>query len=80
MEMKLVQRGNRQLQVAEELVESMLSAGYMEVDQNTGKPLRPASPKKDINALKKENDALRKENDTLKARLEAMTSNRDGLL
>ena len=78
--MKLVQRGNRQLRVADDAVESMLDAGYMEVDGNTGKPLRPAAPKKDINALKKENDALRKENESLKARLEAQTPNNHGLL
>lgn len=63
--MKTVQRGNKQLRVADDRLEDMLKAGYVEVDGKTGRILNaPAAA--DPAALKKENAALKAENAKLK--------------
>jgi len=64
--MKTVQRGNKQLRVADDRLEDMLKSGYVEVDGKTGKPLNPPGREPDATALKRENTALKKENAALK--------------
>ncbi|MCI8990835.1 MAG: hypothetical protein HFF59_08485 [Lawsonibacter sp.] len=64
--MKTVQRGNKQLRVADDRLEDMVRSGYMEVDSVTGQPLSPPAPADGGAALKKEATALRKENKALK--------------
>lgn len=72
--MKIVQRGNKQLRVADDRLTAMLAAGYVEIDEKTGKPIAaPATEADDITALKKENAALKKENKTLKAQVKDLT-------
>lgn len=77
--MKTVQRGNKQLRVADDRLEDMLKAGYMEVDGKTGKAKNvPASSTTDAAALKKENKALKEENRALKEKLAELTKQEDG--
>lgn len=71
--MKTVQRGNKQLRVADDRLKDMLAAGYSEIDEKTGKPITTPEAADGIAALKKENTALKKENKALKARLEGLT-------
>ena len=78
--MKTVQRGNKQLRVADDRLKDMLAVGYIEIDEKTGKPITTpeaadgiAALKKENTALKKENAALKKENKALKARVEELT-------
>ena len=62
---KIVQKGNKQLQIPEERLQDMLNQGYVEVDAK-GKPVaKPA--KVDPKALKAENEALKKVNEELTA-------------
>ena len=68
--MKIVQKGNKQLRVADERLDEMLNRGFVEVDQKTGKLLKK-DPKDELTALKKENAVLKKEIQTLKEQLEA---------
>lgn len=68
--MKIVQKGNKQLRVADEQLDEMLNRGFVEVDQKTGKLLKK-DPKDELTALKKENAVLKKEIQTLKEQLEA---------
>ncbi len=75
--MKTVQRGNRQLRVADDRVEDMLRSGYMEVDGKTGKPLKVPAVES-IDALKKENAALKRENKELRAQVDALTEKAGG--
>lgn len=71
--MKTVQRGNKQLRVADDRLDDMCKAGYVEVDEKTGKPV--AAPEQDnAKAMKKENAALKKENKALKEQVEALTA------
>lgn len=56
--MAVVQKGNKQLRVAEEKVKDMLLNGYVEVDEKTGKVLREAKTD-ELKALKKENKELK---------------------
>ena len=71
--MKIVQKGNKQLKIADERLDEMLSRGFTEVDQKTGKLLAKKDPKADkIAALDKENAELKKENKALKEQLEAV--------
>lgn len=76
--MKTVQRGNKQLRVADDRLEDMLKAGYVEVDSKTGKVKNAAAPATDAAALKKENKALKEENKALKEELAALTKQKDG--
>lgn len=68
--MKIVQKGNKQLRVADERLDEMLRRGFVEIDQKTGKPIIK-TPKDELAALKKENAALKKENEELKKQLAA---------
>lgn len=70
--MKIVQRGNKQLRVADDRLEDMLKAGYTEIDQKTGKPIVVESDReKEVNAIKRENKELKKQVADLTAQLEA---------
>lgn len=72
--MKIVQRGNKQLRVSDDRLEDMLKAGYVEIDEKTGKPVEVDTPDdKADKALKKENAALKKENEELKAKVDELT-------
>lgn len=66
--MKIVQKGNKQLRIADEQLENYLTKGYCEVDQKTGKVIKK-EPADETKALKKEIAALKKENATLKEQL-----------
>lgn len=72
--MKTVQRGNKQLRVADDRLKDMLAVGYIEIDEKTGKPITTPEAADGIAALKKENAALKKENKALKARVEELTA------
>lgn len=72
--MKLVQKGNKQLRVADDHLKDMLAAGYSEVDEKTGKPVALPDKEDGSSALKKENAALRKENKALKAQVEELAA------
>lgn len=63
--MKIVQRGNRQLRVADGRLEEMLKAGYTQVDEKTGQLMERPAKEDGVKALKKENDALKKANKAL---------------
>lgn len=63
--MKTVQKGNKQIRVADDRLEDMLKVGYVEVDEKTGKPVNV--PVKDPDSA-----ALKKENKKLKARVEEL--------
>lgn len=71
--MKLVQKGNKQLRIADDQLASYLSKGYDEVDQKTGELIRK-EPEDELKALKKENAALKKANKELTEQLEALVS------
>ena len=74
--MKIVQKGNKQLRIADERLDEMLLRGFSEVDQKTGKLIAKKDPKADkIKDLEKENAELKKENKALKAELEKLTNN-----
>ena len=68
--MKIVQKGNKQLRVADERLDEMLRRGFAEVDQKTGKPIKK-EPKDELAALKKENANLKKEVQKLTEQLTA---------
>ena len=76
--MKIVQKDNKQLKIADERLEDMLGRGYSEVDQKTGKVIPKKNAKTDDAAelkkenveLKKEVAALKKENAALKEQME----------
>lgn len=69
--MKFVQKGNRQLRIDDLALDSMLKAGYVEIDEKTGKPIN-VPEKDDPEALKKEIKSLRKENKALKEKLDSL--------
>lgn len=71
--MKLMQKGNRQLRIADERVEDLLSAGYQEIDAKTGKVLTKKATD-DVKALKAENTALKKANRELTDKVAALTA------
>lgn len=75
--MKLIQKGNRQLRVDDVRADELIKAGYMEIDQKTGKPVRvdPKSDNKDavIKQLEAENAELKKENLSLSDRVNELT-------
>ena len=70
--MKFVQKGNKQLRVADDQLANYLAKGYDEIDQKTGKPIQK-EPVDDVKSLKKENAALKKINRELTERIEALT-------
>lgn len=64
--MKIVQKGNKQLKIADERLDEMLSRGFAEVDQKTGKLIAKKDPKaEEIAALKRENKALKEKLEAL---------------
>lgn len=71
--MKLVQKSNKQLRIADDQLENYLAKGYDEIDQKTGKPIQK-EPVGDVKALKKENAALKKENKALTEKIAALTA------
>lgn len=70
--MKIVQKGNKQLRVADDQLSNYEAKGYEEIDQKTGKPL-VKEPVDEVKALKKENTALKKANKELTEQLAALT-------
>lgn len=72
--MKTVQRGNKQLRVADDRLEDMVKSGYVEVDGKTGRPVNPPAKEPSAAALKRENATLRKENEDLRARVDTLTA------
>lgn len=70
--MKIVQKNNRQLRVADDRVNEFLNAGYQEIDQKTGKPI-VKEPADETRALKRKVAALEKENAALRERLEKLS-------
>lgn len=73
--MKLIQKGNRQLRVDDVRADQLMKAGYVEIDQKTGKPIvAETEAEKAEKALKLENEALKKENAELKAQIAKLTA------
>jgi|GEM_PF-3104505 len=71
--MKTVMRGNKQLSVDESRLSEFLSAGYVEVDSETGLPVSvPDTEDKAESALKKKNAELKKANAELTAQVETL--------
>ena len=77
--MKLVQKGNRQLRVADNRLEEMRKSGYVEVDAKTGKPVAVPAADDGTAALKREVSALKRENKELKATVEALKTENGNL-
>lgn len=69
---KIVQKGNKQLTVSEEMLDVYLNLGYVEIDEKTGKPIQKEPASKEA-ALKKENADLKKENKALREQIKALT-------
>ena len=69
---KIVQKGNKQLTVSDEMLETYLSLGYVEVDEKTGKPIQKEPVSKEA-ALKKENADLKRENKALREQIQALS-------
>nr|DAF47300.1 MAG TPA: hypothetical protein [Siphoviridae sp. ctHNe8]DAW20197.1 MAG TPA: hypothetical protein [Caudoviricetes sp.] len=68
---RLLQKANRQLRVSDDArADELIKSGYVELNPDTGKPLKAADPEKDI---KKENAALKKENKALQEQVAALT-------
>ena len=70
--MKIVQKGNKQLKVADERLNDMLNSGYVEIDQKTGKVLTPAKDD-ELKTLKKENKELKAQVKELTEQVAALT-------
>lgn len=75
--MKTVQKGNKQLRVADDRLKDMLNRGYVEVDDK-GKPVAKVT-KDDAKALKEENKALKEENKELKKANKELTEKVEAL-
>ena len=74
--MKIVQKGNKQLKIADDQLANYEVKGYAEIDQKTGKPIAKESVD-EVKALKKENSALKKANKELAEQLEALTASQN---
>lgn len=68
--MKMVMRANKQLRISDDQLEAMEKVGYVEVDERTGKPVKPDGTMD----LKAENAALKEENKRLTQRVEELTA------
>lgn len=71
--MKRVQKGNKQLRVSDDLLDTFLNKGYVEIDEKTGRPIKKKS-EDSVADLKKENAALKKANKELTEQLAALTA------
>lgn len=69
--MKLVQKSNKQLRIADDQLTNYATRGYVEIDQKTGN-LIIKEPVDEVKALKKENTALKKANKELTEQLAAL--------
>lgn len=69
--MKIVQKGNKQLRIADDQLTNYEAKGYAEIDEKTGKPIAK-EPMDEVKALKKENTALKKINKELTEQLAAL--------
>ena len=74
--MKIVQKGNKQLRIADDQLTNYEAKGYAEIDEKTGKPIAK-EPVDEVKALKKENSALKKVNKELTEQLEALTASQN---
>ena len=74
--MKIVQKGNKQLRIADDQLTNYEEKGYSEIDQKTGKPVAK-EPTDEVKALKKENAALKKANKELTEQLGALTGSQN---
>ena len=74
--MKIVQKGNKQLKIADDQLTNYEVKGYAEIDQKTGKPIAKESVD-EVKALKKENSALKKANKELTEQLEALAASQN---
>lgn len=70
---KIVQKGNKQMRVADDRLNEFLNAGYLEVDQKTGKLIGKKAAD-ELKALKAENAALKKANKELSEKLAELTA------
>lgn len=70
--MKIVQKGNKQLRIADEQLKNYLDQGYDQVDEKTGKVI--AKKPDELKALKAENSALKKANKELSEKLAELTA------
>lgn len=66
--MKTVMRANKQLRISDDQLEVMEKVGYVEVDERTGKPVKP----NEAIDLKGENAVLKEENKRLTQRVEEL--------
>ena len=74
---KLLQKANRQLRVNDDTrADELIKAGYIEIDEKTGKPVKGAEDKGDKD-LKKENADLKKENKELQKQVADLTAKLD---
>lgn len=69
--MKIVQKGNKQLRIADDQLLNYLARGYDELDQKTGKLIKK-EPADELKTLRKENAALKKANKELTEQLEQL--------
>lgn len=69
--MKYVQKGNKQLKVSDDLLETFLNKGYVEIDEKTGNPIVKKGTD-ELKALKKENAELKRANKELTEQLEKL--------
>lgn len=70
---KIVQKGNKQMRVADDRLNEFLNAGYLEVDQKTGK-LIGKKVADELKALKAENATLKKINKELSEKVAELTA------
>ena len=71
--MKLIQKGNRQLRVDDVRAEELIKAGYVEVDQKTGKPIKVETKEESaMKAVQEKAEELLKENASLKEENKAL--------
>ena len=71
--MKIVQKGNKQLRIKDEHLEAKLKAGYVEIDEKTGKPVKVKNKEPDVKVLEAEIKALKAENAELKEQIKTLS-------